>query len=103
MIKTSTSLLAAIFCFFVTACAHHYQPNHVTAPRLIGKISLVNEKHEFVLIDSRETPQPGTLLKAITERGEQSATLIVAAEKNPPFIIANFRKGTPHAGDQAFQ
>ena len=107
MAKFRSSFFAATLCLLPAGCAtHHYKPNHTAppvAPRLVGKISLVNEKQGFVLIDSPESPKPGTVLRALSDQGKDLATLNVTGEQKRPFVIADIRKGTPHAGDQVFQ
>ena len=73
-------------------------------PKLVGRITMVNEEGRFVLIqcDSMRAPQTGTALKAM--RGEtESGVLNVGAERRGAYITADIVTGTPSRGDQVFQ
>jgi hypothetical protein len=68
-------------------------------PRL-GKILVVKEKLEFVLIDIGTAPAPaaGTILLAYTE-ANPSAELAVSSFQKRPYLIADIVSGVPRAGD----
>jgi hypothetical protein len=68
-------------------------------PRL-GKILIVKDKLEFVLIDIGTAPAPvaGTILLAYTE-ANPSAELAVSSFQKRPYLIADIVSGMPKAGD----
>ena len=66
---------------------------------MVGNISLVNSKVGFVLIESRTIPPAGTILKSLSPKETETATLKVTFERQPPFIIADIIKGTPYPGE----
>lgn len=68
-------------------------------PRL-GKILVVKDKLEFVLIDIGTAPAPaaGTILLAYTE-ANPSAELAVSSFQKRPYLIADIVSGVPRAGD----
>ena len=107
MTQLSRCIFAATLGFALIAgsgCAvGHKRVEHLPEPHLVGKITLVNQASGFALIDSGETPGAGTLLKAVSLDGKQTALLNVSAEQKKPFIIADIVKGAPHAGEQVFQ
>jgi hypothetical protein len=73
-------------------------------PRLIGRISMVNEEGHFVLIscDAWRPPQEGTALKAMRS-GAETAILNVNPERRGTAVTADIVTGTPARGDQVFQ
>jgi len=93
-----------LLSFMLAACATRRlpvkPPTGALAPRLVGTVSLVNEELGFALIDTVETPNPGTELKTVSSDGEETARLRVSPQQKRPFIIADIAKGMPHAGDQ---
>ena len=100
------SILLAVLCIGLTACASHrlhVVPAPIKAPApapvAIGKVSLVNSGLGFVLIQSREIPAAGTALQSRAIDGKQSADLKVSPQQNPPFIIAEIVKGKPQVGE----
>ena len=103
--------LAAVACFFLTACAGFHplkKPVAKSAPPVkpvapLGLISLVNEEALFVLIESAEAPEPGALLNARNQMGLDTAALMVSEERRPPFVIADIVKGMPRPGDLVFK
>ena len=66
----------------------------------LGRIVLVNNSQEFVLIDSgtAPVPEPGTRLRAYAN-GELSAELSVSVHQQRPFLIADIVSGTPRVSD----
>lgn len=68
-------------------------------PRL-GKVLVVKDKLEFVLIDIGTAPAPaaGTILLAYTE-ANPSAELAVSSFQKRPYLIADIVSGVPRAGD----
>jgi len=99
------SLLFAAICLGLTACATHRNAvpeapikAPAPAPQCIGKISLVNESLGFVLVQTAQTPEAGTLLQARSNVGEETALLKVSAAQHPPFLIADVMKGKPQVG-----
>ena len=68
-------------------------------PRL-GKILVVKDKLEFVLIDIGTAPAPaaGTILLAYTE-ANPSAELAVSSFQKRPYLIADIVSGEPKVGD----
>ena len=83
----------------VSSAAQKTQPSDVWRPRL-GKILVVKEKLEFVLIDIGTAPAPeaGTKLLAYTD-SNPSAELAVSAFQKRPFLIADIVSGEPKVGD----
>ena len=79
--------------------AQKTQAPDVWRPRL-GKILIVKEKLEFVLIDIGTAPAPeaGTKLLAYTD-ANPSAELVVSAFQKRPFLIADIVSGEPKVGD----
>lgn len=82
-----------------SSAAQKTQTPDVWRPRL-GKILVVKEKLEFVLIDIGTAPAPeaGTKLLAYTD-ANPSAELAVSAFQKRPFLIADIVSGEPKAGD----
>ena len=82
-----------------TSAAQKTQSSDVWRPRL-GKILVVKEKLEFVLIDIGTAPAPeaGTKLLAYTD-SNPSAELVVSAFQKRPFLIADIVSGEPKVGD----
>src|SRR5678816_3331397 len=73
-------------------------------PRLVGRVSMVNEEGHFVLIlcDAMRSPQAGTALKAM--RGDTETGIVnVNAERRGAYVTADIVTGTPTKGDQVFQ
>ena len=75
-----------------------------TLPRLLGKITLVNEEEKFALIDIGSLPAPEAGLKlrsmsATSETGE----LTVSAARRRPFVIADIESGEPQIGNRVFE
>ena len=102
---SSQSLLLASICLGLAACATHRNPvpeapikPPAPAPQFIGKISLVNESLGFVLVQTAQTPDAGTLLQARSNTGEEIAILKVTAAQKPPLLIADVLKGKPQVG-----
>jgi hypothetical protein len=79
--------------------AQKTQSKNVWQPRL-GKILLVKDKLEFVLIDIGTAPAPeaGTRLLAYTD-ANPSAELAVSSFQKRPFLIADIVSGEPKVGD----
>src|SRR5690606_32130560 len=50
-------------------------------PTVIGNVSLVNSKVGFVLIESKTIPPAGTLLKSLSPKETETATLKVTFER----------------------
>jgi hypothetical protein len=101
----SQSLLLATLCLGLTACAIRRTPDisapikaPAPAPVAIGRISLVNEELGFVLFQTPQTPEAGTLLQARSLDGMESAQLKVSTAQKPPFVIADVMKGKPEVG-----
>lgn len=81
------------------SAAQKTQSSDVWRPRL-GKILVVKEKLEFVLIDIGTAPAPeaGTKLLAYTD-SNPSAELVVSTFQKRPFLIADIVSGEPKVGD----
>lgn len=81
------------------ALAQKNAPAEAWQPRL-GKILVVKDKLEFVLIDIGTAPAPaaGTILLAYTE-SNPSAELAVSSFQKRPYLIADIVSGVPRAGD----
>jgi len=99
------SLLLAAICLGLTACATHRNPvpeasikAPAPAPQFLGRISLINESLGFVLVQTAQTPEAGTLLQARSAVGEETALLKVSTAQHPPFLIADVLKGNPQVG-----
>jgi hypothetical protein len=81
------------------ALAQKNAPAEAWQPRL-GKILVVKDKLEFVLIDIGTAPAPaaGAILLAYTE-ANPSAELAVSSFQKRPYLIADIVSGVPRAGD----
>jgi hypothetical protein len=73
-------------------------------PRLIGRVTLVNEEGRFALIhcDAWVPPAPGTAVKCL-RGGQESAVLTVGSERRGAYVTADFVTGKPQRYDQVFQ
>jgi len=97
------------FCLVLTGCTSlglRHRPAKTSAapsPRVIGRVSLVNEELHFALIESAQTPETGTKLHTRSRDGRQTALLKVAQQKSPPFLIGDIVTGEPHVGDAVLQ
>ncbi len=108
MFPSSRTLLLIVSAFTLGACASN-PPVHESIPRFagqppaqpprLGKVTLVNDRIGFVLIDGGKAPAPGTGLVTRPADGVTPAALKVSVEKSSPFIIADIVSGVPHVGD----
>lgn len=82
----------------VTA-AQKTPPGEAWHPRL-GKVLVVKDKMEFVLVDIGTAPAPaaGTILLAYTD-ANPSAELAVSSFQKRPYLIADIVSGEPKMGD----
>ncbi len=69
----------------------------------IGTVTVINQLHQFVLLDVSSLPYPpvGTLLACVSG-SQQTALLRVASPSRPPFLIADIVQGQPVIGNQIF-
>ncbi len=111
-------LVALVCCFLCVASldgCSGLSPTHkpsapppavsqVAAPRVVGRVALVNDKLAFVLIDIQtiEYPSVGIALKTFRD-GNETSILSVSPERNSPFIIADIVKGAPQKGDLVYE
>ena len=74
------------------------------APRLIGRVAMVNRDANFVLIscDAWTAPREGTALKCVRNTVE-TAVLNVSPERRGAYVTADIVTGEPTQGDQVFQ
>ncbi len=74
-----------------------------TAPNWIGTIKAVNDRDDYVLIDSQ--PYQGLPTGAVlTSVGADSETgsVSVSDDRDPPFFIADIISGNPSPGDRVY-
>jgi hypothetical protein len=66
----------------------------------LGRIALVNNAQEFVLVEIGTAPVPesGTPLRSYSN-AEPSAELVVSSQHRRPFMIADIISGMPRVGD----
>ena len=100
------NLLLAAICLGLAACATHRRDDvsapikaPAPAPKVIGKVSLVNEAAGFVLIQTSEMPEAGTALQTRSFEGQETAILKVSSAQQRPHIIADVMKGKPQVGE----
>ena len=73
-------------------------------PKLVGRVTMVNEEGKFVLIncDSWVAPPARTALKCM-RNGVESGVVTVNSERRGSNVTADIVTGSPQRGDQAFQ
>ena len=73
-------------------------------PSLVGKITLVKEAEQFVLIDapSLPTPKAGTVWRTYSGTS-QTGELRATGVRRRPWVIADITNGNPQAGDTVLQ
>lgn len=69
----------------------------------LGRITLVDEPAQFVLLDIGTAPAPssGTMLRSHSNQGP-TAELEVSRFQKRPFLIADIKSGHPQFGDRVF-
>ncbi len=67
----------------------------------LGTVTVINQLHHFVLLNTRSCPPPGTFLACISG-SQQTALLRVAPPSRPPFLIADIIQGDPTIGEKVF-
>lgn len=79
------------------------EPPAAIPPRWIGRITLVDERSNFALVDSQPFSPlpPGTVLHSVSQDRE-TGILRVSADRNPPFFIADITSGSPRPGDRLY-
>ena len=80
------------------SAAKQKKPQTRPAARVIGKVSLVNDRYGFALVDATAAPPPGTFLKTFSSTKE-TGELRVSPERRPPFLIGDIVHGAPAMGD----
>jgi hypothetical protein len=73
-------------------------------PRMVGKISMVNESGKFVLVESDawNAPAEGTALRCMRD-GKETGVVNVGKERRSSFVTADIVTGHPQRGDEVFQ
>jgi len=117
--RSATSIGVGLFMALVAGCARYSEKKKAAAgkppetgalaqkntssetwqPRL-GKILVVKDKLEFVLVDIGTAPAPaaGTILLSYTE-ANPSAELAVSSFQKRPYLVADIVSGVPKVGD----
>ena len=104
------------FCLLLSACTSvesrrkpsgqrvsvKKQQSETWVPQL-GRVTLVDEPAQFVLLDIGTAPAPssGTTLRSYSTQGP-TAELEVSRFQKRPFLIADIRNGHPQLGDRVF-
>lgn len=75
-----------------------------TAPRLVGRVAMVNEPQRFVLVEGFGEWKlgEGLLLSSIGGQNERAASLFVSGERMGRFTAADWKSGEVKVGDQVY-
>jgi|GEM_PF-3303479 len=78
------------------------QPSATRPVNPIGTVTVINQLHQFVLLDvpSHSYLPLGTLLACVSNSQQQTALLRVTSPSRPPFLIADIVQGNPVIGNQ---
>lgn len=79
------------------------RPPAALPPRWLGRITLVDERSNYALVDSQPFAPlpPGTILHSVSQNSE-TGVLRVSDDSNPPFFIADITSGRPRPGDRIY-